>query len=170
MHDLSLRESIPDLYLLPQSDLIPFTQLHKQLACPDVRYHRRYRIVFFESSFTLINSFCIRNTADDWRRCLVCGVCWLGPDEIAVNARRLQNLLARSKSSINGVLALMHYNALRMEQAQAHRLSQAIPWLETHPTEARQWTIRKRMIIDNDPFASKEINDDDWGEILAIDF
>jgi hypothetical protein len=99
----------------------------------------------------VIHSFCIRNTADDWKRCFVCGICWLSPNEIGVNPRQLHHLLGRSKSSINGVLALLNYKPLSTRRIEAQRLSQAFPWLETHSTERRLWTIRKLPGGENEP-------------------
>jgi hypothetical protein len=144
---ISMKEIlIPYITLLSAADSDSFAELRLLLASPVHRYHRNKRVEIAMAALLLIRRFCIRNAEDDWRRCLVSGICWLEPETIAVNSRHLGHLLGRSKSSTNGVLALMKYAAQEMTDDSIRRLCRAIPYLAQNPRELRQWTLRKLVL------------------------
>jgi hypothetical protein len=131
--------------MLSVVDQLRFHSLREHVSGRDNRYNRHQRIAVLERSLISIRSFCIRNEWSDWIRCLVCGITWLSSDEIAVNPRQLTYVLGKSKSSINGSFALMGYTAVPMKAHQGSLIAKAIPYLETHIFELRQWSVRKRM-------------------------
>jgi hypothetical protein len=134
---------IPHFGLLSLEDQAKFCELRRQFSDPDSRYHRNLRIATFHACFAVLRSFCIRYEEVDWVRCLVCGVLWLGSDEIAINAQQLRHVLGKCKSSINGAFNRMHYDGVPLGSDQVKRITTAIPYLESHPSELRQWSIRR---------------------------
>lgn len=100
----------------------------------------------FEQILNTIYKYAIRSDADDWKRCIVCGIFWLDDVQIAVNSKQLCTLLAKCKSSINGSLILLHYVKVENNLDQVKSFMNKIPLLELKPAliELRQWTIRKK--------------------------
>jgi hypothetical protein len=134
---------IPYTDFLSEADSRSFRELRLLLASPANRYHRNKRLELARTCLLFIHRFCVRNADDDWKRCLASGICWLGPDEIAVNSRQLRHLLGKSKSSVNTILMLMRYAAEEMTRDGVGRLCRAIPYLERNRRELRQWTLRR---------------------------
>lgn len=95
----------------------------------------------FESVLRAVRTFSERNDENDWKRFLVCGVCWMDR-AIAVNTRQLRLLVSKCKSSINGSLKKMGYSTNTAHSESWKILFPRIPRLQNHFTELRQWTIR----------------------------
>lgn len=161
------------IQLLSPSDRIKYEELKQKVGSPENRYNRNKRIQTFTEIIESIRQFCIKNDDDDWKRCLVCGICWiphsssnesspLSPPEVeslndsglykwsinqdlAINTRQLRILIAKSKSTINGALAKMGYESVPTKGSDAEDLIGAIPFLNNHYTEMRQWTIRRHL-------------------------
>jgi hypothetical protein len=138
--------TIPYLRLLSPQDQLRFHGLRRQVGGPESRYNRNQRIPLLHASLAAIRSFCVQNDSNDWARSLVCGILWLTPEEIAVNARQLKLLFRKSKSTINGAFSLMGYVNVTLLPEQGTRIARAIPYLATHAMELRQWTIRRLML------------------------
>ena len=98
-------------------------------AATCTKNQRNKRVENFIETLEEVKKFCIRRDGDDWKRCLVCGVCWL-QEGIAINTRQLKILIFKCKSSINGSLHKMGYaeNLGRSEAANA--IVMAIPFLK----------------------------------------
>lgn len=143
MSELNLIHKTP-LYidLLSAEDQIEFTELQNRVGSPDNRYNRNKRLATLNESFDLIKRFCAKGDEDDWKRYLVCGICWV-QNGIAINTRQLRVLIAKSKSTINGALAKMGYATVPTKGEDASQLLSIIPYLKGHFSELRQWTIRK---------------------------
>jgi hypothetical protein len=105
------------------------------------RNRRGKRLEGFSELLGSIRSFCIRNREDDWKRCLVCGVCWL-PSGLAINNRQLSLLINKCKSSINGSLQKMGYSTLQSRTESTGALCDSIPLLRDNFNELREWTVR----------------------------
>ena len=90
-----------------------------------------------------IKRFCHKGDKDDWKRFLVAGVCWVNEHILAVNNQRLMSLMGRSKSTINDVLTKMSYKSVPINKENETLLTEKIPFLEDHPEELRQWTLRR---------------------------
>jgi hypothetical protein len=58
----------------------------------------------------LIHCFCVRNTESDWKRSVVCGVCWLPSGQIASNYKQMSHFIGSSKSAFFGGLRAMGYS------------------------------------------------------------
>jgi hypothetical protein len=91
---------------------------------------------------TQIHHFAIRHDSDDWKRCLVCGMVWLG-DALAVSTRQMSFLVGRSKSSINSGFQALGYSSGNMSESHTLSLMKVFPFLVQNYSEIRQWTIRE---------------------------
>lgn len=134
--------------ILSDSDQIKYIKLHEKVGSPENRYNRNRRLQTFNEILDEIKHFCIQNDGEDWRRYLVCGICWINKD-IVINTRQLRILTEKSKSTINGSFAKMGYSTVPMKEHDTKYIIQIIPYLKSHPQELRQWTTRKNCITAN---------------------
>ena len=130
----------PFFDILVHSDQQQYLELRENLSSEKNRYQRYHRTDAFDSILEEIKKFCVRHEADDWKRNLVCGVCWL-KGCIGVNVKQLMLLLNKSKSNINGVLAKIGYVQDSSSDLKKD-LIDAIPFLRGNYLEQRFWTIR----------------------------
>jgi hypothetical protein len=100
-----------------------------------------------------LQTFIMRNDQDDWRRGLVCGICWVH-NAVAINIRQLQILMARCKASINSMFQNIGYRAVPICTEYAAGLSEFFPSLKGNFRELRRWTIR---IPKNDSIPTRPI-------------
>jgi hypothetical protein len=136
--------------MLTPSDQEQYNDLRSTLSSQMCRNRRGKRVEGFAEMLSSIQGFCIRHDDDDWKRCLVCGVCWL-PNGIAINNRQLSILIDKCKSSINGSLQKMGYSTLQSRNESAESLSNAIPRLKNNFNELREWTVRLFMAATPQP-------------------
>ena len=118
-----------------------YLKLRVTLSSHFCRNRRGKRIETFSETLLTIQNFCIRHNEDDWKRCLVCGICWI-PNGIAINTRQLGLLIDKCKSSINGSFQKMGYSTLQSREESAAYLVEAIPNLLNNYAELREWTVR----------------------------
>jgi hypothetical protein len=167
---------------LSVEDQLGYQTLQNEVGAPTNRYKRNRRLVTLQDSFDRIKEWCIRGQIDDPTRCLVCGVVSLRDGVIGMNTRQLCVLLMKSKSCLNGALALMKFLPLPAGENEDEALFQAIPYLRSHYVEFRQWTVRRvrafeassiplmedeLVPVDPDfewdiPVVSSEWNDPEW--------
>lgn len=127
--------------LISKEDQDKYSNLRSTLSSHVCRNRRGKRLETFAEMLNAIQIFCIRGDSDDWKRCLVCGVCWI-PNGIAINTRQLGLLIDKCKSSINGSLQKMGYTTLQSRSESSAPLIEAIPALKSNFAELRQWTVR----------------------------
>jgi hypothetical protein len=140
--DRSKNDYRPKYYdLLSPPDQMQYDDLRASLSSQMCRNRRGKRLEGFSDMLSSIRTFCIRHTEDDWKRCLVCGVCWL-PNGIAINNRQLSILIDKCKSSINGSLQKMGYSTLQSRNESSSSLCDMIPLLKNNFNELREWTVR----------------------------
>lgn len=147
--------------ILSDSDKEKYIKLHEKVGSPENRYNRNKRLQTFNEILDEIKRFCIQDDGEDWRRYLVCGICWINND-IVINTRQLRILIEKSKSTINGSFAKMGYCTVPMKEHDTKYIIQFIPYLKSHPQELRQWTTRKNSISpkcksDDDSFIDSDI-------------
>ena len=130
-------------FLSPE-DQKRYHELRSILSSSDNKYKRNQRVQTFQNAIDMIKEFCCRGDEDDWKRFLVCGICWFDMD-IAINTRQLRLLIDKCKSSINGALAKMGYGSEIIRGEGSQSLISKIPFLKGNFVEQRQWTIRKRV-------------------------
>ena len=128
--------------LLSKEDQAMYVSLRNGLSSHACRNRRGKRLETFSEMMNTIKQYCIRSSDSDWKRCLVCGVCWL-PTGIAVNTRHLSLLTDKCKSSINGSLQKMGYNTVQCRTEYSQPLIDQIPILKNNFNELREWTIRQ---------------------------
>jgi hypothetical protein len=144
--DLSLPEAEEPMFfgLLEEEDQKRYQEMRLTLRNSEKRYKRNKRLEGLQDALDAIQEFCVRHQPDDWKRSLVCGVCWIGQD-IAINIRQLKLLVDKCKSSINGALSKMGYGAAPINSPVAPSLLSYIPFLKGNFIEQRQWTVRRRV-------------------------
>lgn len=141
---IAAASSFPSFFqLLSDYDKIQYGYLRVALSGPMNKNQRNKRVETFVDALAAIKNFCIRGDYDDWKRCLVCGVCWLG-DDIAVNTRQLRLLIFKCKSSINGSLLKMGFNITAGRTETAQKIIRHFPVVRDNTPEIRQWTIRRK--------------------------
>lgn len=138
------RTEPPFFELLSTRDREEYFELRGKLVSSDKRYKKNMRIESLQDELNAIQAYCLRGDGQDWRRCLVSGICWLGPQDIAVNTRQLRLLINKCKSSINGALAKMNYGTIPGKNVATAALVQRIPYLQGNFMEQRQWTVRRQ--------------------------
>ena len=141
--------------LLTEIDKKSYSNLKIALDELSGRRNRGHRIEAFDKILETIHNFAERNDCNDWKRFLVCGVCWM-EDKIAINTRQLRLLISKCKSSINGSLQKLGYSTHQSHSESWKFLFERIPQLKEDFKELRQWTIRKKNTQQIFAFASTE--------------
>ena len=139
------RTEPPFFELLSPLDKQRYFELRDSLLDSDKRYKKNMRIESLQEALTAVKSYCLRGDENDWKRCLVAGICWLSPYDIAVNTRQLRLLLNKCKSSINGALSKMNYSTITGKNVATTALLKYIPYLQGNFVEQRQWTLRRQF-------------------------
>jgi hypothetical protein len=130
---------------LSDADKTAYLELKREFHEASLRHNRNTRLETFDGILEAIRHFAERKDGHDWRRFLVCGVCWMD-SAIAINTRQMRLLVSKCKSSINGCLQKMGY-ATNMAHSDAWKiLCSHIPPLKDNSSELRQWTVRYREI------------------------
>lgn len=99
------------------------------------------RIVTFSKELNIVLRFLERSNSNLEARCILTGVCFVGPI-ICVNNRQLKAFLSRCKSSINGSFQQLGYVALKTKSKARNCVISALPMLQNHPNILKQWTVR----------------------------
>ena len=144
-------KELPNYFeLLNQQDKESYYTLQKNLSSSECRNCRNKRLDNFANMLEVIKQFSMRNDEDDWKRLLVCGVCWIS-DGIAINTHQLSILLGKCKSSVNGSLQRLEYVPFPCSAAASTELIDQIPKIKENYGELRQWTLRKKVIMTPQP-------------------
>jgi hypothetical protein len=129
--------------LLSDKDKTDYMALKKSFCEDSFRRVRGRRIEAFDTMLEAVRQFAEQGNESDWKRFLVCGMCWMD-EAIAVNIRQARKLLDRCKSSINGSLQKMGYLPTAARSEVWQYLFSRIPCLKDNFPEVRQWTVRCR--------------------------
>ena len=127
--------------LLQEQDKATYLQLRREFTAGTVKRVRNHKLETFDGVLDAIRTFAERGDENDWRRFLVCGVCWMD-NAIAINTRQLRLLVSKCKSSINGSLQKIGYTTNMSHTESWKILFPHIPMLKDHFSQLRQWTIR----------------------------
>lgn len=142
-------KELPDYwYLLSEKDKTDYRGLQHVFNAATYRRNRGHRVEAFDEILETIRNFAERGDEDDWKRFLVCGVCWMDYD-LAVNTRQMRLLVTKCKSSINGSLQKMGYSTNTYHSKSWKVLFDRIPVLKDKFGEIRQWTIRYKIQVRN---------------------
>lgn len=141
-------EQLPNFYdLLSEQDKIEYLKLKSSLEIESIKRNRGHRIEAFGAILDEIRQYIEKRDENDWKRSLVCGVCWMD-NMIAINTRQLRFLVTKCKSSINGSLQRLGYLTNPSHAESWKMFISKIPFLKDNYNELRQWTIRCK----NEPF------------------
>jgi hypothetical protein len=143
-----------------EDDMKSFMKLKECLSGPEMRSNRNLRVVTFRNQLKLIQSYRIRGNSDDWKRCHVCGLCWLDMQTVAVNVSQLRWLFGKTKSLINTNFNLMDCKIVKRSPELWASLKAKLPILLLDATEMRRWTIRKFVQKVEHDVVDDERNDD----------
>ncbi|KAK8886472.1 hypothetical protein M9Y10_041935 [Tritrichomonas musculus] len=99
------------------------------------------RIITFSKELSIVLRYLERSDENREERCVLCGVCFVGPI-VCVNTRQLKSFLSRCKSSINGSFQQLGFVALRTKAKARNCVLTALPSLQNHQSILRQWTVR----------------------------
>jgi hypothetical protein len=127
--------------LLDDVDKVSYLAMRQALSSSACKHRRHHATEINRDVLATIRSFVMRNNAEDWKRALVCGICWL-PGAIAINTRQLRQLLSKCKSSINSMFQSLGYTAVPTTTDYGSALAGAFPLIKDNFAELRQWTIR----------------------------
>ena len=141
---------------LSSSDQTDYKKLRDSLCVG--RNKRGNRLNAFTEMLEEVRKYAIRNDEDDWKRCMICGVCWVD-NGIAINTRQLQHLTDKCKSSINGSLHRVGYNPSASPGDVNASLIEKIPLLKGNFSELRQWTVRQQSITTPQPMINKNFRE-----------
>jgi hypothetical protein len=131
-------------HLLSPEDQDAYTSLQQVVSAPCQKNRRNRSLQTFHQILEAIKAYVTRNDPDDWKRALVCGISWVGPDRtIALNTRQFRILSGKCKSSINGSLQLVGYGIVTGGTDCSASIARLFPLLKDDFTELRQWTIRQ---------------------------
>jgi hypothetical protein len=127
--------------LLSAEEQSQYETLRCKLGSRGCRNNRDRRDAAFEENLSWIKDFCERGAGRDSIRSMVCGICWF-PAALAVNIRNLRILTGKCKSSINGSLQRVGFQAVAPNDKTLDFLIQKMPELQRDSPSAREWSVR----------------------------
>lgn len=144
-HDDIKDDKVPQYWnLLTEVDKNGYHNLKMAFNAGSIKRNRGHRIETFDGILDAIRRYAEQGNENDWKRFLVCGVCWMD-QAIAINTRQLRLLISKCKSSINGSLQKLGFSTNTSHSESWKILFSRIPLLKDNFTEIRQWTIRYRI-------------------------
>lgn len=144
-HDDIKNDLLPQYWnLLTDVDKNGYHNLKMAFNAGSIKRNRGHRIETFDGILDAIRRYAEQGNENDWKRFLVCGVCWMD-QAIAINTRQLRLLISKCKSSINGSLQKLGFSTNTSHSESWKILFSRIPLLKDNFTEIRQWTIRYRI-------------------------
>lgn len=143
---LEVPQNLPMYWeVISDNDRQAYNYLRAAMAAPSYKNRRNRSIETFSETIESIKAYVVRNDSDDWKRSLVCGICWLNESSIAINTRQLRILLGKCKSSINGSLQMLGYGTVPNGAECQSSLINYFPFLKDSFSELRQWTVRQKI-------------------------
>ncbi|OHS96984.1 hypothetical protein TRFO_36877 [Tritrichomonas foetus] len=135
--------NLPSQYwnAISQEDRNEFLRLRNNFHHGQKISSKDRRIITFSKELNIVLRFLERSEDNQEARCVLCGVCFVGPI-VCVNTRQLKSFLSRCKSSINGSFQQLGFVALRTKAKARNCVLTALPSLQNHQNILRQWTVR----------------------------
>jgi hypothetical protein len=127
--------------LLSDADKLTYANVRAALSSSACKHRRHHSSEINLDILSTLHSFIMRGDADDWKRALVCGVCWL-PGAVAINTRQLRLLLSRCKSSINSMFQNIGSGIVPTTTDFRGALAAFFSPIKDSLSELRKWTIR----------------------------
>jgi hypothetical protein len=127
--------------LLSESDKLAYTGMRTALSSSACKHRRHHSTEINQEILSTLHSFVMRGDADDWKRALVCGICWV-EGAVAINTRQLRLLLSKCKSSINAMFQNIGYGTVPTTTDLGGALAAFFTPINGNLSELRKWTIR----------------------------
>ena len=105
------------------------------------RGRNRLKTKSFAESLDRIKFFCVKHDGNDWKRCLVCGICWL-QNGIGVNNTTFSKLIDLCKANINFSFQKLGYSLFKDRDETYRIISQRFPPLKNNAAELKRWNVR----------------------------
>jgi hypothetical protein len=134
--------------LLSEPDKMAYGHMRQSLSSSACKHRRHHSKEINQDNLTRLRGFVMRGDADDWKRALVCGVCWLN-GAIAINTRQLRLLMSKCKSSINAMFQDIGYATVPTTSDYGGALAAFFPVIKDNFAELRKWTIRSAKPVQN---------------------
>jgi hypothetical protein len=138
--------------LLTDLDRATYLSIRQAFSSSSCKHRRHHATDVNREILASLRAFVVRGDPDDWKRALVCGICWLA-DFIAINTRQLRLLIGKCKSSINSMLQNIGYVTIPTARDRAVALVDFFPILKDNFPELRKWTMRAKL-RDQEPLAN----------------
>jgi hypothetical protein len=135
---------------LSETDQQKYALLRTAISAPTCRNRRNKARSTFQDVVDWIHTFVTGAADDQWKRSLVCGICWFD-NSIAINRYQFSILTSRSKSSINGLFQSLGYGTIPSGCDAAAPLLTFFPFLRDNFAELRKWTVRQQMSATPNP-------------------
>lgn len=142
--------------LLSEEDKKLYEEMQTAFSSQEYRYNRNRRISISKEVFDTVRNYCERKEEDQWKRYLVCGICWYDK-QIGINTNQFGCLISKSKSTINDVISKMGYTAISIKGEPASMLLEKVPYLFGNQNEFRKWTIRQKKTKQNETKNKKNL-------------
>ena len=127
--------------LMNETDKVSYMNMRHALSSSACKHRRHHSNEINQEIVATIRAFVMRGDQQDWKRALVCGICWLN-GAIAINTRQLRILLAKCKSSINAMFQNIGFATVPTTTDYAGALATFFPLIKDNYAELRKWTIR----------------------------
>lgn len=127
--------------LLNDRDKMSYLRMRQALSSSACKHRRHHSNEINQDIIATLHNFVMRGDGDDWRRALVCGICWIH-GAIAINTRQLRLLLSKCKSSINTMFQNIGYTTAPATSDYGGAISAFFPQIKDNFSELRQWTMR----------------------------
>lgn len=137
--------NIPIEDFLSKDDIDYYQNLKETLSSHVCRNCRNKRLESFSQMLMTIRYFVERKKEDDWKRSLLCGICWY-KYYVCVNIKQMTYLLEKCKSSINGSFQRLFLMILPDKKQSMEILVEAIPYLKSHSALLHMWSVRQKII------------------------
>jgi hypothetical protein len=140
-HAASLLELPVYWALLTDSDRRAYLALRQAFSSSACKHRRNHSTEINRDILASLRAYVMRGDSDDWKRAMVCGICWL-PDGITINTRQLRLLVGKRKSSINMMFQNIGFGTSLTPRDSGGALVEILPILKNNVAELRKWTLR----------------------------
>lgn len=154
--------------LLNDIDRDSYVRMRIALSSPACKHRRHHSVEINGEILNSVRNFVVRGDGDDWKRALVCGICWM-PEAVAVNTRQLRLLLSKCKSSINTLFQNLGYSTIPASSEFTGSLVRVFPLLKDNFAELRKWTPRIVGAVPGRPIKGEKIAEPPMGQLAQVD-
>ncbi|OHS99576.1 hypothetical protein TRFO_33947 [Tritrichomonas foetus] len=166
-HEVEMSNIVGDEHVEPQNpqywdilsdeDKKGYVILKNEINQINLKRSQKQQVESFQRTLNIIQRYAERKDDNDWKRFLVCGICWMD-GAIAVNIRQLKILVSKCKSSINGSLQKLGFLPAQSHIDLKLVLYPLLPLIKNDYNELRQWTVRYKGNIETNTLQFPKIS------------